>query len=55
MADSAETHEKYIQTIAMLTVLVQIREGTKSDPTDKNILQAKFVYDRVKGHGKIDT
>ena len=52
MADSAEDRERYIQTIATLTVLVQIRDKRKSDPTEKDILLAKFVYERVKGYLK---
>jgi hypothetical protein len=49
MADNSKAHEGYVETIAILTVLVQIRQGTKGDPTEKDIEAAQYAYDRVKG------
>jgi hypothetical protein len=49
MADNSETNARYVETIAILAVLVQIRNGTKGDPTEKDIESAQYAYDRVKG------
>jgi hypothetical protein len=48
MADNSEANERYVETLAILTVLVQIRQGTVGDPTEKDIEAAKYAYDRVK-------
>ncbi len=49
MADDRKANEQYVGTIAILAILVQIRNGTKGDPTEADIEAAQYAYNRVKG------
>jgi hypothetical protein len=48
MTDNSEANNRYIETIAILAVLVQIRQGTVGGPTEDDIEAARYAYDHVK-------
>ena len=50
MADMKESNEAYIGTIAILTVLIQIRDGKKGKVEEDDIASAQDIYDKVRGN-----
>jgi hypothetical protein len=49
MTHESEANERYREAIAILTVLIQIRDGNKARATEGDIAAAQNLYDKVKG------
>lgn len=47
MADNTEANDRYAESIALLTVLIQIRENRQGRPTDSDLAEAQTLVTRV--------